>query len=174
MVRQLSLKVFPKLLQIVLVHVGDGPVIEIRIKPMHKMVALTVYRVSGRCRAWSLGPNKQINEMLAPLVDQCGDRSVVEIIQATAQQRKAFATKIDNRRRKIELGIQPRFYRVLIRRRNVGKMICHKRSDMTGDKLRSEELIVARAWKPREANKRGQEDGSSQGEPAPVRSEIPN
>ena len=89
-------------------------------------------------------PNEQINEMLAPLVNQSRYRMVVEIIKAPANQRKTFSGKVYHWSRKIELRIQPRFYSMLIRRSDVREVICHKRADVTSYKLRCKELVGSR------------------------------
>src|SRR5437762_13429136 len=85
-------------------------------------------------------PNEQINEMLAPLVNQSCYGVVIEIIKAPTNQRKAFARKVHHGSRKIQLSIKPRFDSVLIGGWYVCEMISHKRTHMTGDKLRREEL----------------------------------
>src|SRR6266481_9872024 len=114
MVRRLCVELLLKRLQIVSVNVGNGPVVEVGVSPMQELIALARYRLwssgcIGRCR-----PNKQVNEMLAPLVNQGRHRPVIQIIQTATDQRKSLTGEVHHRRRKIELRIQPRFYGVLV------------------------------------------------------------
>src|SRR5260370_42607570 len=83
--------------------------------------------------------------MLTPLVNQGGHRPVIQKIQTAANQRKSFGGKVDYRRRKIELCVQPWFHGVLVGGSDVAKVVCHKRTHMTGDKLRRQELIGPRS-----------------------------
>ena len=73
--------------------------------------------------------------MFPSLVNQRRHRPVIEVIEATANQRKPFAGKLGHGRRKIELGVQPRFHRVLVGRSDVGEVVCHQRTHMAGDEL---------------------------------------
>src|ERR1700730_4623087 len=143
MMRRLGFELLLKSLQIVIAHVGDSPVVEVRVNPMQELIALVCYCLRssgfiGRCR-----PNKKVNEMLASLVNQCGHRPVIQIIQAATDQRKSLTGKVHNCRRKIELRVQPRFYGVLVGGSDVSEMVCHKRTHMTGDELRREKLVIA-------------------------------
>src|SRR2546430_10193285 len=90
----------------------------------------------GRCR-----PNKQINKMFAFLVNQSCYRMVIEVIKAAANQRKSLAGKVCHGSREIEFRIQPWFYRVLIGRWDVHKVVCHERANVTSYKLCREKLI---------------------------------
>ena len=64
-----------------------------------------------------------------------------QIIETAADQRKALLGKVDHCRCEIELCVQPRLHRMLVRRLDVGEMICQQRARMTGNELRREELI---------------------------------
>ena len=131
-------------LQIAIANVGNGPVIEVGVNPMEQMVTLASYDLLRFARPGRLWPDKQINEMLAPLVNQSRYRAVIEIIKPTTNQWKPVTGQIDDRRCKIELGIQPRFDSVLIGGSYVSEMVCHKRTHVTSDKLRRQELIGTR------------------------------
>src|SRR6266478_9367565 len=81
MVRRLRFELLLKSLQIVSVNVGNGPVVEVRISPMQKLIAFMRHR---HCRSGCSclpRPNKQVNEMLTPLVNQGRHRPVIEIIK---------------------------------------------------------------------------------------------
>ena len=131
MTRCLLFKQVLETLQVVNVDVRYRPVSEIAIAPMDQMIALPLNHclpcaILGRC--W---PNKQINEMFVPLVDQGCYRVIIEVIKAAANQRKTLAGKVYHGSREIELRIQPGFYRVLIGRWDVCEVIRHKRADVT-------------------------------------------
>ena len=66
---------------------------------------------------------------------------VIEVIKASANQRKTVTREIQDGSCKIKLGIEPWFNSVLIRGCHVGEMIGHERADVTGDELRRKELI---------------------------------
>ena len=83
--------------------------------------------------------------MFAPLVNQSCYRVIIEIIKASTNQRKTLPLeRSDNRSREIELRIQPGFHRVLVGGSYIHEMVCHERTDVTGDKLCREELICTR------------------------------
>ena len=132
-------------LQFAIANIGNGPIVEVGVNPVEQVVTLArhcLFRFGRPSRRW---PNKQINEMLAPLVNQSCYGVVIEIIEAPTNQREAFAGKIHHGGRKIELSIKPWFDGVLIGGWYVCEMISHKRTHMTGDKLRREKLIGTRA-----------------------------
>src|SRR5438477_7486641 len=131
------------------------------------MIALARY---GLWHAVCLGgyrPDKEVNEMLAPLVNQGRHRPVIEIIKTATDQRKSFAGKVDHRRREIELCVQPWFNGVLVGRSDVSEMVRHKRTDMTGDELRRQELIGPRSLQSRhqvQSDDRSKNDSSRETE----------
>src|SRR5205823_3473626 len=131
MVRCLQFELLLESLQIVSVNVGNSPVVKVRINPMQKLIALTRHRLRHFGRIRLRRPNKQINEMLAPLVNQSCYGVVIEIIEAPANQRKALAGKIYYGGGKIELRIKPRFNRMLIGGCYVCEMVNHKRTHVT-------------------------------------------
>src|SRR6266480_4798696 len=179
MMRRLYFELLLESLQIVSVNVGNGPVIEVRVSPMQKLIALVRYRLRGFSGIGRGRPDEEVNEMFTPLVNQRRHRPVIEIIKTAADQRKSFVGKIDHRRCKIKLCVQPRFHGVLIGRSDVGEMVCHQRTHMTGDKLRCQKLIGPRAsqlWRQVRKDDRSENDGgceteTRETEPIPWRSQ---
>src|SRR5229473_6580624 len=112
--RNVAFEKFLKGPQVCFVNVGNGPVIKVGVSPIQKAIALARDQFGGLVRTGFFRPNKQIDEMLASLVNQRRYCPVIEIIETAANQRKSLTGKIDNRRSKIELRIQPGFYRVLV------------------------------------------------------------
>jgi hypothetical protein len=80
MVRRLSFELLLKSLQIVSANIGNSPVVEVGVNPMQKLIALARYRLRGPARIRFCRPNKKVNEMFAPLVNQGRHRPVIEII----------------------------------------------------------------------------------------------
>src|SRR5262249_845016 len=96
-------------LQVANVDVRYGPIGEITVAPMEQVIALASHLclrfAISRCR-W---PNKQVNEMFTPLVHQRCCRVIIEIVKASANQRKTVTREIHHWSCKIELRIKPRF-----------------------------------------------------------------
>src|SRR6266536_820198 len=141
MTRYLLFKQLLETLQVVNVDVGYRPVGEIAVAPMDQVIALPLNHclccaVLRRC--W---PNKEINKMFAFLVNQSCYRAAIEVIKATANQRKTLAGKVWHGSREIELCIQPWLYRVMIGRWDVREVVCHERANVTSYKLCREKLI---------------------------------
>ena len=82
--------------------------------------------------------------MLAMRVDQGGDRALVEIIEAAADQREPFVGQVTDWWRKIELASEPGFDSVLVRRGDVGEVGQHQRADVAGDHFAFQSLPIGR------------------------------
>ncbi len=80
--QDLSFKMLLEGLQFAIANVGNGPIVEVGVNPVEQVVTLArhcLFRFGRPRRRW---PNKQINEMLAPLVNQSCYGVVIEIIEA--------------------------------------------------------------------------------------------
>src|SRR5260370_21514734 len=79
------------------------------------MVTLTSQRF--RSYLWALPgwPDKQVDKMLAPLVNQGRDRPAVQIIEASTDQEKSLSREVMHGRREIELPLEPRFHGLRVR-----------------------------------------------------------
>lgn len=64
--------------------------------------------------------------------------------------KETLTGKVDYRRRKIELRIEPRFNSVLIGRSYIREMVRHERANMARFKLRLKELFGTRLPQPRQ------------------------
>src|ERR1700719_683583 len=98
----LLFKLLLESLQIVSVDVRHGPIREVAVGPMDQVITLPRRRCLPFAIRRCYWPNKQINEMLAPLVNQSCCRVVIEVIEAPANQGKALTGKIHDRGGKIE------------------------------------------------------------------------
>src|ERR1700686_1267190 len=92
-------------------------------------------------------PDKYINEVLAPPVDQRGHLAAFEIIATSANQRETVTRQIFDRRRKIQLGIEPGFYRVLVSRDDVQQVVAFERPHVAGEDFRCDSLVTRRCPK---------------------------
>ena len=79
--RRLYFELLLKSLQIVSVDVGNSPVVKVRVSPMQKLIALVRYRLRGFSGIGRGRPDEEVNEMLAPLVNQRRHRPLIEIIK---------------------------------------------------------------------------------------------
>src|SRR4029450_2537342 len=131
-------------LHIVNVHVRNSPVVKVRVSPVQKLISLARYRFRSFCVVRPRWPNKKVDKVFTPFVNQCRNWPIIQVIQAATNQRKSLTGKIDHWRGKIELRVQPGFYSMLIRRSDVRQVIRHKRADVTSYKLCREELVGSR------------------------------
>src|SRR5215831_1434423 len=157
-------------LQIINVHVRNSPVVKIQVSPVQELIPLACYRFRSFWFVRRCWPNKKVDKVFAPSVNQRCHGPVIQIIQAATNQGKSLTGKIDNRRGKIELRVQPGFDSMLIRRSDVGDVIRHKRPDVTSYKLRREKLVGSGRSKPRQeigSDNCGQDDSCGQSEPVP-------
>src|SRR5947209_2781279 len=90
-------------LEIVNVYVRNRPVVKVRVSPVQKLIPLACYRFRSFWFVRGCWPNKKVDKVFAPPVNQRRDGPVIQIIQAAANQGKFLTGKINNRRRKIEL-----------------------------------------------------------------------
>src|SRR5262249_30194276 len=121
----------------------------------------------GRC-----GPEKQIDDMLLPLVHQGRDRAVAEVIEAPSDQRKALRRPILDRRGEREFTLKPRFDRMLVGRGYIGEMGGHQRARVPSDDLLREEVFWRRAGPerlhtPHEEHASGERGADPQPRPGP-------
>src|SRR5690242_17358741 len=92
------------------------------------------------------GPNKDVDLMLAPLINQCGNRSIGNVIKSPTNQGKALRGKVSHWRREIQLPIKPGFHRVRIFRGNINQVTaCHQRTNMTTNNLTCNQIVTRRS-----------------------------
>ena len=81
---------------------------------MQEVVTLAARLLQAGIGLARRGPDKQIDHVLAPLINQGGHGPVVEVIEAPADQGEATIRKIVDCRRKIQLAVEPGFHRVAV------------------------------------------------------------
>ncbi len=58
--------------------------------------------------------DEQIDHVLAPLIDDRGNRLTVDIVEPAAEQRKALRGQVDDRGRDIHSAVEPRLDGMLV------------------------------------------------------------
>src|SRR6266576_2334439 len=145
--------------------------------PVQPLIALPQSgRMNGRVRLFR-GQHKYVDEVLAARINEHSDVPPAQNVQASANQGKTVIGKIFDWRSEVELAIEPRLYRVLVRRSNVGEMAGLQRTDMGVDEFGSRkgwrggilrsECSAARPGIP--GDRGHQEDRSGQRDPSPRR-----
>lgn len=104
-----------ELLQFTGVDVTDGHQIEALFAPPQDIESL--YRLRSRCerRRSQRLRHEQVDDVRASLVDDCRNGLAVDVVETTAEERKAFRRKVGNWRSDVEPAIEPRLDRVTAR-----------------------------------------------------------
>src|ERR1700728_1371375 len=96
------------------VKVADSPEVQSLIRPIAHVIALNGRGDQGRVFGpQSLG-NEEIYDVFAAFIDHRSHRLAINIVEPSAQQGEALRRQIDDRRRDVDLAVEPRFYGVLI------------------------------------------------------------
>src|SRR5579863_10537961 len=78
--------------------------------------------------------------MLLSLIDKRGYRTAIGIIEAPAYERKASRGEVHDRRREIELAIEPGLHRVLVGGLHVVQVTRLQRADVARDYFLGEQI----------------------------------
>ena len=73
-----------------------------------------------------LGPQKNVDDVLPATVHQRRDLSSMEIVEPSAEQRVTASREIMDRRRKIELAVEPGLDGVLVGRHDIVQVAGHE------------------------------------------------
>jgi len=103
-----------ELLQVRGGNIGDGAVEEAVLLPGKPMIALYL-AIARQCSGVLKFGDKNTDDMLAPAVDESGDRAAVEHVEAPSEQWEPGSGKIAHGWREIHPAVEPRLYRVLVR-----------------------------------------------------------
>src|SRR4029453_3271200 len=98
----LSFKKLLKILQVTNTDVGYGPVSEVAVSPVDQVIALAFHHLLLFAIRGCRRPDKEVNKMLAPLVNQRCCRVVIEIIKTTTDQGKTITGQVHYGSCKIE------------------------------------------------------------------------
>ena len=89
---------------------------------MKKLIALARHGLARFSGSRLNRPDKQVNKVLAPLVNQSRHRPAFQIIKPASNERKTFAGKVHHGGRKIEFPVEPWFDGMLIGGGDVSEM----------------------------------------------------
>src|SRR5437870_1254185 len=83
-----------KTIELAGVQIRDRPMRHLALGPMQEVVTLAARLLQAGIGLARRGPDKQIDHVLAPLINQGGHGPVVEVIEAPADQGEATIRKI--------------------------------------------------------------------------------
>src|SRR5262249_14773339 len=86
------------LVQFCQVQFGYKPIRHTGLCPVDKVISLACKLIVRLDTTIVRGPHKQINEVLAALINQCRDRTVIEIVEPATDQSKSLLGEIFRRR----------------------------------------------------------------------------
>src|SRR5262249_39122990 len=98
------------------VQLGDKPVAHAGLGPVDQVVTLSRELVLLLDRGVVRRPDKEINEMLASLINQRRDRTAIEVIHAATDESESLLGEIFHRRRIVQFPAEPWFHRMTIGR----------------------------------------------------------
>ncbi len=107
---------------------------------MQKVVTVVRSALDRALGAIGSGPDEDVHDMFATLVNQRRDRAAVEVVQAAADEAEAVGGKVVDRGREIDPPVEPRFDRMLVGRDHVHQMTRHQRAQMAGQDLAGDDV----------------------------------
>src|SRR6266478_1761317 len=147
--------------------IGGDPEAQIAFIPVAQAIAVAAQR--GGEIAAGRGQHKDIDDMLAAPVDECGNRLAGNHVEPTANQRKTLAGEVDGGRRQVALSGEPRLDRVLVGGSDIGQMAGEQRAQMAVDQLAGDGVFLPLSGDQQgtaRADGDGYEDRGGIGEPA--------
>src|SRR6202041_256491 len=131
-----------QLLQGRLRRIGYGAEFHSCLAPLQPLISL-LGAGTGSAVLFVRRPDEDIHEMFAADIDQSGDRLAVHDVNAAALQRESLIAKILDRRREIQLTVEPGLHGVLIGRDNIGEMPGLQRSQVRVNNPRGKHAVIA-------------------------------
>src|SRR6201984_2169479 len=101
--RNLLLETSLETLQVANTDVRYRPVSEVAVSPVDQVIALAFHHLLLFAIRGCRRPDKQVNKMLAPLINQSCYRVVIEVIQTSANQGQTITGQVHYGSCKIEL-----------------------------------------------------------------------
>src|SRR6266446_6209080 len=108
-----------ELLQLRHAQVGGHPVRVVCGRPMEQVIALAVAGPRPATRAAPTGPHEHVDHVLAPAVHQHRDGPSSHVIEPASKQWVPAPGEVVYTGREVEPAVEPRLYRVLIRREHI-------------------------------------------------------
>ena len=89
--------------------------------------------------------NEEIDHVFAASIDNRGDGLAVDIVEPSAEQHEALRCQVHDRRRYIELAVEPWFHRMLVARLHVGQVVALKRAHVRRHNIAEHPLVLIRS-----------------------------
>ncbi len=112
------------------IDVRHGPEAHPGARPVQQVEAFAGRRCGTAVLQIRNRPDEQVDDMLVVLENQSADDAIVNVIEPAADQRKALR-RVDHGRRGIELAVEPRLNRVLVRSCHIREMARQHRPDVS-------------------------------------------
>ena len=127
------------------VQIRDSPIIHPVLRPVKKVVTAPRDRSRIDVIARRSGFDKQINGMFVPPINERDHSAAMEIVKASALERKASRRQVAHFRREVDLSVKPRLNCVLVGRNHIHQMRREERANVIGDQLVSKCIAGWRA-----------------------------
>src|SRR6202022_4834506 len=75
------------------VEIGHHPVVHPVSTPVQQIVAVMLDALDRAIGVVGGGPHENVHNMLAALIDECSNRTAVEVVETAADEREAVASK---------------------------------------------------------------------------------
>src|ERR1700732_232240 len=78
------------------VEVRRHPVVHPAATPVQQIVAVVLDALDRAIGAVCGGPHEDVHNVLAALIDECGDRTAVEVVETAANEAEAVSSEVIN------------------------------------------------------------------------------
>jgi len=117
------------------VQIRDSPEIHPVPRPVKKVVTAPRARSRIGVIARRSGFDEEINGMFVPPINERDHSAAMEIIEASALERKASRRQVAHFRREVDLSVKPGLDCVLVGRNHIHQMRREERANVIGDQL---------------------------------------
>src|ERR1700692_4815627 len=127
------------------IDIADRPQVEASLTPMADVEALYGFVLDAADRGAQRLADKQIHHGLAPAIDDRAHRRPGDVIEPAADQGKTLRGQVDDRRRDVELAVEPRLDGVLVAGFDVGQRTGLQRAQVRRHDVARDLLILVAA-----------------------------
>src|SRR5260370_10152261 len=132
-------------LQLFTVDIADSEELETLCSPASNVVSLHCLQLRRVTFGGGSLRNEEIDHVLAASIDNRGDGLAVDIFEPSAEQHEALPLQIHDRRRYIELAVEPWFHHMLVARLHVGQVVPLKRAYVCRHNIPKHTLLLIRS-----------------------------
>src|SRR4029077_15885904 len=131
-----------ELVELAGIDIADRPQIEAGFAPMADVEALHGFVIDATDRGAQRLRDEEIDHVLAAAIDDRRHRLAVDVIERAADQGESLPGQVDDRRRDVELAVEPRLDGVLVAGFDVGQMSGLQRAQMRRHDVAGDLLIL--------------------------------